>query len=258
MKKYILINFIITILLLVSCGSDDEGMSDIDNQNPTAPQNLTILNITDSSLDLSWSAATDNVGVTSYKLYVDGTNIQTINNGTTASISGLTPETSYEINITALDAEGNESIQSNSLNIETLVAPLIFKDYLSEMGIFSGDLISLTPAENVHLYELNSQLFTDYAHKQRLIRMPEGEAMQYNNNSLLPIFPDNTLISKTFYYYEDENNTNSNKIIIETRVLIKTEGTWKVGEYLWNDQMNEAVYTEQGSNHSRSSIPNTI
>ena len=65
--------------------------------------------------------------------------------------------------------------------------------------------------------------------------MPEGEAMQYNNNSLLPIFPDNTLISKTFYYYEDESNTDSNKIIIETRVLIKTEGTWKVGEYLWNE-----------------------
>ena len=134
-----------------------------------------------------------------------------------------------------MDAEGNESLQSNSLTVETLVAPLIFKDYLSEMGVFSGDLKSLTPAENVHLYDLNSRLFTDYAHKQRLIRMPEGEAMQYNNNSLLPIFPDNTLISKTFYYYEDENNTNSNKIIIETRVLIKTEGTWKVGEYLWDD-----------------------
>ena len=77
--------------------------------------------------------------------------------------------------------------------------------------------------------------------------MPDGEAMQYNNNSLLPIFPDNTLISKTFYYYEDESNTDSNKIIIETRILIKTEGTWKVGEYLWNEEMNEAVYTEQGS-----------
>ena len=182
---------------------------------------------------------------------------------------GLTPGTSYDVNVTALDAEGNESHQSNSLTVETLVAPLIFKNYLSEMGVFIGDLKSLTPAENVHLYDLNSRLFTDYAHKQRLIRMPEGEAMQYDNNSLLPIFPDNTLISKTFYYYEDESNTNSNKIIIETRVLIKTQGTWKVGEYLWNNEMNEAVYTEQGSttpitylntegSYPRSSIPNTI
>ena len=42
MKKYLLINFIIAITFLVSCGSDDDEMSDIDNQNPTAPQNLTI------------------------------------------------------------------------------------------------------------------------------------------------------------------------------------------------------------------------
>ena len=60
----------------MSCGSDDDEMSDIDNQNPTAPQNLIVSNITDSSLDLSWSAATDNVGVTNYKLYIDGTNIK--------------------------------------------------------------------------------------------------------------------------------------------------------------------------------------
>ena len=54
---------------MVSCGSDDDGMSDIDNQNPTAPQELIASNITESSFDLSWSAATDNVGVTNYKLY---------------------------------------------------------------------------------------------------------------------------------------------------------------------------------------------
>ena len=64
-------------------------MSDIDNQNPSAPQNLIVSNITDSSLDLSWSAATDNVGVTNYKLYSDGVYNQTINNGTSVNVSGL-------------------------------------------------------------------------------------------------------------------------------------------------------------------------
>ena len=78
------------------------------------------------------------------------------------------------------------------------VVPLVFETNLSEMGIYSGDLSNLSPAENVHLYDLNSRLFTDYAHKQRLIRMPEGEAMQYNGNSLFPVFPDNTIITKTF------------------------------------------------------------
>ena len=71
--------------------------------------------------------------------------------------------------------------------------------------------------------------------------------MQYNGTSNLPDFPDNTLISKTFYYYEDEGNTSSNKIIIETRVLIKTEGTWKLGNYKWNSDYSEATYTENSS-----------
>ena len=127
------------------------------------------------------------------------------------------------------------------------VVPLTFETNLSDMGVYSGDLDNLTPAEDVHLYDLNSRLFTDYAHKQRLIRMPDGEAMQYNGDDLLPVFPDNTLISKTFYYYEDESNTSSNKIIIETRVLIKTEGTWKIGNYKWNEDMTEAVYTNNSS-----------
>ena len=127
------------------------------------------------------------------------------------------------------------------------VAPLVFETNLSEMEIFSGELSNLTPNPNVHLYDLNSHLFTDYAHKQRLIRIPEGEAMQYNGDSSFPIYPDNTLLSKTFYYYEDEGNISSNKIIIETRVLIKTEGTWKLGNYIWNNDMTDAVYSDNGN-----------
>ena len=88
MKNSLLISFIIAILFLVSCGSDDDGMSNIDNQNPTAPQELIASNITENSFDLNWSAATDNVEVTNYKLYVDGTNVQTINNETTAIVLG--------------------------------------------------------------------------------------------------------------------------------------------------------------------------
>ena len=71
--------------------------------------------------------------------------------------------------------------------------------------------------------------------------------MQYNGDSSFPIYPDNTLLSKTFYYYEDESNISSNKIIIETRVLIKTEGTWKLGNYIWNNDMTDAVYSDNGN-----------
>ncbi|MDG2052444.1 MAG: hypothetical protein P8J69_01525 [Flavobacteriaceae bacterium] len=127
------------------------------------------------------------------------------------------------------------------------VTPLVFETSLSEMEIFSGELSNLTPDSNMHLYDLNSRLFSDYANKQRLIRIPEGKAMQYNGDSSFPVYPDNTLISKTFYYYEDEGNISSNKIIIETRVLIKTEGIWKLGNYIWNNNMTDAIYSDDGS-----------
>ena len=53
MKKSLLINFIIAITFLVSCGSaDDDGMSDIDNQNPTAPQELIAFQILPKALSI--------------------------------------------------------------------------------------------------------------------------------------------------------------------------------------------------------------
>ncbi len=248
MKKYFIFSLAVLVLLVAACGSDDDGYVDSDTENPSAPFNLSTTNITETSIQIIWDSSSDNIGVTGYFVYLDGNKIQTINE-TTTIINNLVSGNSYSINISAFDANGNESNQSETLFAETIITevPLTFETNLSDMGIFSGAISNLTPAENVHLYDLNSRLFTDYAYKQRLLRLPEGAAMQYDNSDLLPNFPDNTLISKTFYYYEDESNTSSNKIMVETRVLIKTEGTWKIGNYKWNNDMTEATYTDDGS-----------
>ena len=124
---------------------------------------------------------------------------------------------------------------------DPIVLPLIFENLLSEMSVFTGPLASLTPAEGLHLFDLNTGLFTDYARKQRLLRLPEGAAMQYNNSDLLPTFPDNTLISKTFYYYIDDRDPSLGKKIIETRIIIKVEGEWKLGNYIWNDYNDNKI-----------------
>ena len=55
------------------------------------------------------------------------------------------------------------------------------------------------------------------------------------------------MISKTFYYFLDENNPSLGKKIIETRILIKTEGIWRVGNYKWNEAQTEAIYTNNSS-----------
>ena len=151
------------------------------------------------------------------------------------------------VSILTLNACKSDDDYVSTTDDDQVFIPLKFETNLSDMGINFGPLSDLVPETNVHLFELNSILFTDYAYKQRLIRLPEGAAMEYNNSSLLPIFPDNTIITKTFFYYLDEMDPSLGKKIIETRVMLKTEGTWKMGNYKWNEAQTEAVYTESSS-----------
>jgi len=95
------------------------GASGPDSQAPTAPSNLTASNITQTSLSLSWTASTDNVGVTGYDVYQGSSVIQTVT-GTTASVTGLTASTAYTFSVIAKDAAGNVSPPSNVVNVTTL------------------------------------------------------------------------------------------------------------------------------------------
>jgi uncharacterized delta-60 repeat protein len=92
-----------------------------DTTPPTAPTGLTAtFNSVTNAIDLSWTAATDNVAVTGYRIYRDGgaAPINTVN-GTTFSDVGLTGTHSYAV--TAIDAAGNESGLSNTASA-TVVA----------------------------------------------------------------------------------------------------------------------------------------
>ena len=86
-----------------------------DTQAPTIPTNLTVSNTTSSSVSLSWTASTDNVGVSGYEIYVNG-NYTTTATSTTTVVNGLTSSTTYSFYIIAKDAAGNLSTQSNSVN----------------------------------------------------------------------------------------------------------------------------------------------
>ena len=88
-----------------------------DTQAPTIPSYLSASNITSSTATLTWGASTDNVGVTGYKIYADGTYIKTII-GTTCPLSNMSANTSYLIEISAIDAAGNES-GKNSITLTT-------------------------------------------------------------------------------------------------------------------------------------------
>ena len=90
-----------------------------DTEAPTVPMNLIASNITTFSIDLSWNASTDNVGVSSYDVFVDG-NLEASTSNTNYTITGLASNASFSLTVLAKDIAENASAQSTALNVMTL------------------------------------------------------------------------------------------------------------------------------------------
>ncbi|WP_162616221.1 S-layer homology domain-containing protein [Paenibacillus lutimineralis] len=83
-----------------------------DTEAPQWPEGsvLTVSDVTQSSVKLSWPTATDNVGVTGYRIYVDSKEHRTVSSSVyTMMVDGLSADTTYSFKVTAFDEEGNES-----------------------------------------------------------------------------------------------------------------------------------------------------
>lgn len=120
-----------------------------------------------------------------------------------------------------------------------------FESNLSSYDIFEGTPSNLVPSEDFETLELSSGLFTDYAHKQRLVKVPEGTSITKLADGSLD-FPDGTILTKTFFYFNDERDTSLGKRIIETRLEIKESGTWNIATYLWNESQTDATLKLEG------------
>ncbi|GLW46519.1 endoglucanase [Streptomyces sp. NBRC 14336] len=89
-----------------------------DTTAPSAPGNLRATGTTSSTVSLAWNAATDNVGVTGYVIYRDGTQVATAS-GTSSTVGGLAASTTYGFTVRARDAVGNLSPASNTVSATT-------------------------------------------------------------------------------------------------------------------------------------------
>jgi endonuclease I/chitodextrinase len=86
-----------------------------DTQAPATVTGVTVSGKTSSSISLAWNASTDNVGVTAYNVYMNGS-LQTTTSSTSTTISGLTPSTTYSFYVVAKDAAGNSSSNSSTVS----------------------------------------------------------------------------------------------------------------------------------------------
>lgn len=88
-------------------GPDPDPNPTPDTTPPTAPTQLRVTAVTPNSITLEWAASTDNVGVVGYTISYGSSSVNATN--TTATISGLSPNTTYIFTVTAKDAAGNVS-----------------------------------------------------------------------------------------------------------------------------------------------------
>ena len=89
-----------------------------DTEAPIAPTNLIASNTTQTTTSLSWTAASDNVGVSGYDIYQDSNNIASTTNSN-FNVTGLVANTDYSFYIIAKDSAGNVSDASTVLTITT-------------------------------------------------------------------------------------------------------------------------------------------
>jgi chitodextrinase len=131
---------------------------------PSVPTNLQSSGVTTNAFTVTWSASTDNVGVTGYEVYRNGVLVTTVTN-TTYSFTGLTPSTSYAITVKARDAAGNISAASAALNVTTLAVTTGAPDCNAITMVAGPGNITINglTAPNVMIQVFDSQWKTSFA-----------------------------------------------------------------------------------------------
>ncbi|WP_213189041.1 zinc-dependent metalloprotease [Cloacibacterium caeni] len=115
-----------------------------DTEAPTAPS-LSASGTTNVSTTLTFTGATDNIGVTAYEIYKDGALIANVNNSP-YTVTGLSASTTYIFTVKAKDDAGNVSPLSNAVSVTTLAAPAATELYISEYyeGTSNNKVLEIT------------------------------------------------------------------------------------------------------------------
>ena len=98
-----------------------EAEEETDTEAPTAPAEVKATDVTETTAKLTWSEATDNVGVAGYNVYVNEAKVnEELVAGTEFALTDLTEATEYTVRVSAVDAAGNESARSEATTFTTL------------------------------------------------------------------------------------------------------------------------------------------
>jgi len=130
MKALLLLAATTTTVLLAGCNGVGEAENNngagttpsVDTTPPSTPTGLTAAAAGSTGANLSWSASTDNVGVTGYIVRRNGVQVATPAT-TSFADTGLSAATTYSYTVAARDAAGNISANSTSVSVTTPPPP---------------------------------------------------------------------------------------------------------------------------------------
>jgi subtilisin family serine protease len=91
-----------------------------DTLAPSVPAQLRAIPTADSAISLTWSASSDNIAVTAYRIFRDGMQIATVGNVVSFRDSGLRVGVAYVYAVSACDLAGNCSSQSANVSALTV------------------------------------------------------------------------------------------------------------------------------------------
>lgn len=252
-----------------------------DTEAPTAPSNVVASNPSDTTIDLSWTASTDNVSVEEYEIFIDDTYAYTTSN-TSFTVFGLTADTNYCFTVFAIDTSDNTSTVSNQ-DCETTtnngssggVVDLFISEYVEsgnnkaiEIANFTGGAINLSTysiARDVNSggsWGATLQLSGSVSNGDVFViakgnaessltsvadQLSSQDAMLFNGNDPVGLFKNGTLID-IFGYFGGSSPNNFDDVVYRRKPTVEFPTTVfnLAGEW---DVYPEGTHTDVGSHN---------
>jgi fibronectin type 3 domain-containing protein len=184
-------------------GSSGPISVDVENLDSTPPSQITDLAahlVNGNQASLSWTAATDNLAVTGYTVFLDGSPIKTLGANTTSYVdTGLVDNSSYDYTVEATDAAGNFGDVSNTATVTTgdVTAPSVPTSVLATPGNKRITLSWHAATDNVGV--------TGYQVYRGTLLLTTTTALSYVNTGL----SDNTTYAYTIYAMDAAGNLSA-------------------------------------------------
>jgi uncharacterized repeat protein (TIGR03806 family) len=146
-------------------------------------------------------------------------------------------ESKNDSEITSSDSESSDDICENSEGINWQALLTSQCEDLSSYNLFTD---SADPRSGARIgginYQLNSQLFTDYARKYRYVFMPPDTGATFVDSEVLD-FPVGSVFVKVFALPKDTDKPEED--IIEVRLMIHRSSGWVGLPYVWDKQARD-------------------